>query len=128
MINASDIAGIEMNRKKNKKELYKKIHEQFCRKIRHTVELGGKCVFLRVPAVVFGFPTYDRPQACTYLKRQLELSGFNVRTLSSIDLYVTWGSSKRTNKTSSTIVSDDSDLPSFINLKKMANKYRSGGA
>ena len=119
MINASDIAGIEMNRKKNKKELYKKIHEQFCRKIRHTVELGGKCVFLRVPAVVFGFPTYDRSQACTYLKRQLELGGFNVRTLSSIDLYVTWGSSKRTNKTSSTIVSDDSDLPSFINLKKM---------
>jgi hypothetical protein len=128
MINASDIAGIEMNRKKNKKELYKKIHEQFCRKIRHTVELGGKCVFLRVPAVVFGFPTYDRSQACTYLKRQLELGGFNVQTLSSIDLYVTWGSTKRTNKTSSTIVSDDTDLPSFINLKKMANKYRSGGA
>ena len=128
MINASDIACIEMNRKKNKKELYKKIHEQFCRKIRHTVELGGKCVFLRVPAVVFGFPTYDRSQACTYLKRQLELSGFNVQTLSSIDLYVTWGSSKRTNKTSSTIISDDTDLPSFINLKKMANKYRSGGA
>ena len=128
MINASDIAGIEMNRKKNKKELYKKIHEQFCRKIRHTVELGGKCVFLRVPAVVFGFPTYDRSQARTYLKRQLELSGFNVQTLSSIDLYVTWGSSKRTTKTSSTIASDDTDLPSFINLKKMANKYRSGGA
>lgn len=128
MINVSDIVDIEMNRKRNKKELYKKIHEQFCRKIRHTVELGGKCVFLRVPAVVFGFPTYDRSQACTYLKRQLELGGFNVRTLSSIDLYVTWGSSKRTNKTSSTIVSDDTDLPSFINLKKMANKYRSGGA
>ena len=128
MINASDIAGIEMNRKRNKKELYKKIHEQFCRKIRHTVELGGKCVFLRVPAVVFGFPTYDRSQACTYLKRQLELGGFTVQVLTSIDLCITWGLPNRENKIHTTIVSDDTDLPSFINLKKMANKYRSGGA
>jgi hypothetical protein len=123
MINVSEIVNIESSRKKNKKELYKKIYEQFSRKIRHTVELGGKCVFLRVPSVVFGFPTFDRSHACTYLKRQLELGGFRVQVLSEIDLCVTW-SSPRKEKTPA--ASDDGDIPSFINLKKMANKYRNG--
>jgi hypothetical protein len=122
MINVSEIANIESGRKKNKKELYKKIYEQFSRKIRHTVEMGGKCVFLRVPSVVFGFPTFDRSRA--YLKRQLELGGFRVQVLSQIDLCVTW-SSQQKDKVPET-PSDDGDLPSFINLKKMANKYRSG--
>jgi hypothetical protein len=123
MINVSEIANIESSRKKNKKELYKKIYEQFSRKIRHTVELGGKCVFLRVPSVVFGFPTFDRSHACAYLKRQLEIGGFRVQVLSEIDLCVTW-SSPRKEKTPA--ASDDGDIPSFINLKKMANKYRNG--
>ena len=123
MINVSEIANIESSRKKNKKELYKKIYEQFSRKIRHTVELGGKCVFLRVPSIVFGFPTFDRSHACAYLKRQLEIGGFRVQVLSEIDLCVTW-SSPRKEKTPA--ASDDGDIPSFINLKKMANKYRNG--
>ncbi len=88
MINVSEINNIESNRKKNKKELYKKIYEQFSRKIRCTVELGGKYVFLRVPSVVFGFPTFDRSHACVYLRRQLELAGFNVQSMSEIDLCV----------------------------------------
>jgi hypothetical protein len=124
MINVSEIVNIESSRKKNKKELYKKIYEQFSRKIRYTVEMGGKCVLLRVPSVVFGFPTFDRPHACAYLKRQLELGGFRVQVLSQIDLCVTW-SSQQKDKVPET-PSDDGDLPSFINLKKMANKYRSG--
>lgn len=123
MINVSEIVNIESSRKKNKKELYKKIYEQFSRKIRHTVEMGGKCVFLRVPSVVFGFPTFDRSHACAYLKRQLEIGGFRVQVLSEIDLCVTW-SSPRKEKTPA--ASDDGDIPSFINLKKMANKYRNG--
>jgi hypothetical protein len=122
MINVSEIVTIESNRKKIRKELYKKIYEQFSRKIRHTVELGGKCVHLRVPSVVFGFPTFDRSQACGYLKRQLELSGFNARYMSPIDLYVTWESPRKRTLSET----EEPDLPSFINLKKMANKYRSG--
>tara|TARA_B110000305_G_scaffold195839_1_gene220611 strand:- start:1490 stop:1867 length:378 start_codon:yes stop_codon:yes gene_type:complete len=124
MINVSEIVNIESNRKNNKKELYKKIYEQFSRKIRCTVELGGKFVMLRVPSVVFGYPTFDRSHACAYLRRQLELSGFNVDTLSAIDLCVTW-SSPRKNKPVET-PRDETDIPSFINLKKMANKYRNG--
>lgn len=125
MINVSDIVNIESNRKKIKKELYKKIYEQFCRKIKYTVEMGGKNVFLRVPSVVFGYPTFDRAQACAYLKRQLELGGFIVRTLSSIDLHVTW-EAPRSTRLENPAVDDDIELPSFINLKKMANKYRRG--
>lgn len=122
MINVSEIANIESNRKKIRKELYKKIYEQFSRKIRYTVELGGKYVHLRVPSVVFGFPTFDRTQACAYLKRQLELSGFNVRLMSPIDLYVTWAAPRKEKIPEP----QETDLPSFINLKKMANKYRDG--
>jgi len=124
MINVSEIVNIESNRKKNKKELYKKIYEQFSRKIRYTVEHGGKGVMLRVPSVVFGFPTFDRSHACAYLRRQLELSGFNVQTFSAIDLYITWSSPRKAKPVE--VPSDDTDLPSFINLKKMANKYRNG--
>lgn len=124
MINVSEINNIESNRKKNKKELYKKIYEQFSRKIRCTVELGGKYVFLRVPSVVFGFPTFDRSHACVYLRRQLELAGFNVQIMSEIDLCITWSSPQR--EKTSAAPNDDGDIPSFINLKKMANKYRNG--
>lgn len=125
MINVSDIINIETNRKKIKKELYKKIYEQFCRKIKYTVEMGGKNVFLRVPSVVFGYPTFDRSHACAYLKRQLELGGFIVRTLSNIDLHVTW-EPPQTAKVQKPTAIEDVELPSFINLKKMANKYRRG--
>jgi hypothetical protein len=123
MINVSDIVNIESNRKKIKKELYTKIYEQFCRKIKYTVEMGGKQVFLRVPSVVFGYPTFDRTHACTYLKRQLELGGFVVRVISNIDLHVTW-KIPQTSKVGSAHAHDEVELPSFINLKKIANKYR----
>ena len=69
MINVSEIFNIESSRKNNKKEIYKKIFEQFSRKIRCTVELGGKSVMLRVPFIVFGYPTFDRSRACVYLKK-----------------------------------------------------------
>lgn len=126
MINVSDIINIESNRKKIKKELYKKIYEQFSRKIKYTVEIGGKHVLLRVPSVVFGYPTFDRSHACMYLKRQLELGGFNVTSVSEIDLHVTWNSPQK--QKSSVPHAEEEEFPSFVNLKKMANKYRGNGA
>ena len=42
MINARDIVKIENRRREIKKETYKKIYEQFSRKIRQMVELGQK--------------------------------------------------------------------------------------
>ena len=124
MINVSEIFNIEYSRKNNKKEIYKKIFEQFSRKIRCTVELGGKTVMLRVPFVVFGYPTFDRSRACVYLKRQLELSGFSVQSISTIDLCVTWSSPRKDKPVEAR--NDDDGIPSFINLKQMANKYRNG--
>jgi len=59
-----------------------------------------------------------------HIWRQLELGGFRVQVLSEIDLCVTWSSQQKNKVPEAT--SDDGDLPSFINLKKMANKYRSG--
>ena len=115
MINVSEIFNIEYSRKNNKKEIYKKIFEQFSRKIRCTVELGGKTVMLRVPFVVFGYPTFDR---------SLELSGFSVQSISTIDLCVTWSSPRKDKPVEAR--NDDDGIPSFINLKKMANKYRNG--
>jgi len=122
MINARDIVKIENKRKEMKKELYKKIYEQFSRKIRQTVELGQRQVFLNVPAFLVGFPTFDRDKATEYLKRQLERAEFVVAQTGSYELYVTWNKSQKEEKVEKEEAFDE--FPTLMNLKKAANKYR----
>lgn len=125
MINARDIVKIENKRKEIKKEMYKKIYEQFSRKIRQTVEFGQRQVFLTVPGFIVGFPTFDRDKAAEYLKRQLERAEFTVFKTSSYEFHVSWGHAKVKEK----VPEDEEepsfdDLPNLVNLKKAANKYR----
>ena len=121
MIHVHDIAKIDVHKRKMKKEMYTKIYEQFSRKIKQQVEVGHKHVHLRVPSFIFGYPSFDVFKAAEYLKRQLELGGFHVESLSEIDLYVSW-------KTRKVVVEpehhDMEDFPTLVNLKKAANKYR----
>ena len=130
MINVDEIMKIEKQRRQVKKETYTKIYEQFTRKIRQSVELNQKQVFLRVPSYIMGYPTYDRAKAADYLKRQLENGKFDVVKVGDIDLYVSW---KRPRSESEKIkhkqveiqnVNDDHGFPTLINLKKAADKYR----
>lgn len=130
MVTVDELRTIENNRKKIKKEIYTKIYEQFSRKIKHMAELSQKQTFLKVPAVVVGYPTYNTRSAAIYLKRQLELGGFKVNLFSDSELHVSWEKEKRKKeqkikKEKIAQVDDEFDsLPSLMNLKKAASKYK----
>ena len=127
MININDIIEIDDKKKRIKKEIYKKIYDQFSSKIKQCVELGHKQVFLTVPVILIGYPVFDRSAAERYIARQFELGGFVVQLMGDHDVYVSWNVSKK-KKERETEDEDDVEFPNLMNLKKMANKYRGNGA
>ncbi len=128
MLSVDDIHKIEKQRKDARKEIYKKIYEQFCRKIKQCVELGESQSFLRTPSYLIGYPTFDREKATLYLKRQLELGKFDVTKVSEIDLYVSWKKKDKSRpvgaKPDPQLEHEDDGFPTLMNLKKAAAKYR----
>ena len=117
-----DIIKIEKKRTDIKKQIYQKIFDQFTRKIKMSVELGQKQVFLQVPAFLFGFPTFDRAKATDYLKRQLDRSGFDVTKVDEYDLYVSW---LKPGKPQKEPEQEPPELPNLANLRKLAIRYGS---
>jgi len=123
MISINDITKIDEKRKQIKKEIYTKIYEQFSRKIKQSVELGNKQVFLTVPAFVVGCPTFDRSAAARYLARQFQHGGFTVQFVGDYELYITWIIPKK-KKESNENYKDEVEFPNLMNLKKIASQYR----
>jgi hypothetical protein len=124
MISINDVTKIDEKRKQIKKEIYTRVYEQFSRKIKQSVELGHKQVFLTVPTFVIGYPTFDRGAAARYIMRQLKLGGFDVRLVSDYDMYVSWVIPKKVKQKVNE--PDETEFPDLMNLKKMADKYRRG--
>lgn len=124
MISINDVTKIDEKRKQIKKEIYTRVYEQFSRKIKQSVELGHKQVFLTVPTFVIGYPTFDRSAAARYIARQLKLGGFDVRHVSDYDMYVSWVIPKKTKQKIDE--PDETEFPDLMNLKKIADKYRRG--
>ena len=124
MISINDVTKIDERRKQIKKEIYTRVYEQFSRKIRQSVELGHKQIFLTVPIVVIGYPTFDRSAAARYIMRQLKLGGFDVSLVGDHDMYVSWIVRKKVKQKTSG--PDETEFPDLMNLKKMADKYRRG--
>jgi hypothetical protein len=124
MISINDVTKIDEKRKQIKKEIYTRVYEQFSRKIKQSVELGHKQVFLTVPTFVIGYPTFDRGVAARYIMRQLRLGGFDVRLVSDYDMYVSWIIPKKVKQ--KVDEPDETEFPDLMNLKKMADKYRRG--
>lgn len=122
MISINDVTKIDEKRKQIKKEIYTRVYEQFSRKIKQSVELGHKQVFLTVPTFVIGYPTFDRGAAARYIMRQLKLGGFGVRLVSDYDMYVSWVIPKKVKQKVNE--PDETEFPDLMNLKKMADKYR----
>jgi hypothetical protein len=125
MLSINDVAKIDEKRKQIKKEIYTKIYEQFSRKIKQSVEMGNKQIFLTVPAFVVGCPTFDRTAAARYIARQFQNGGFTVQLVSDVEIYVTWVIRKK-KKDSSENYQDEAEFPNLMNLKKIANQYRRG--
>jgi hypothetical protein len=124
MLSINDVTKIDEKRKQIKKEIYKKIYEQFSGKIKQSVELGHKQIFLTVPTFLLGYPVFDRRLAAKYIARQFQLGGFTVKLLSDFDIYVSWVVPKK--KKERVEDEEETDLPNLLNLKKMANQYRRG--
>lgn len=122
MLSIADVTKIDERRRQIRKEIYTKIYEQMVSKIKQSVELGCKQVFLSVPSFVVGYPTFDRDQAAKYIARQFVRGGFTVQMITPIELYVTWYAPRR--KRERIKVEDEVEFPTLMNLKKMANKYR----
>ena len=122
MLSINDVNKIDEKRKQIKKEIYKKIYEQFSGKIKQSVELGHKQIFLTVPTFLLGYPVFDRRLAAKYVARQFQLGGFTVKLLSDFDIYVSWVVPKK--KKEKVEDEEETDLPNLLNLKKMANHYR----
>ena len=119
------IQKIQENKKQVKKETYKKIYEQFTRKILKAVENNFKQVFLEVPLFVVGYPIFDRTKATIYLKRQLELAKFQVTHVTEFELYVSLIKKKeRKKKEPEAPAFSDDEFPTLMNLKKAANNLR----
>ena len=122
MISINDVTKIDERRKQIRKEIYTKIYEQFSSKIKQSVELGHKQLFMTVPPFLIGYPVFDRSAAARYIARQFSLGGFTVKLLSDHDIYVSWVVPKK--KKEKKEREDDVDFPNLVNLKKIANKYR----
>lgn len=127
MISVEEIHSLEKKRKTIKKEIYTKIYEDISRKIRSAVTVGHKQIIVCVPGYLFGYPTYDHGKASSYMKRQLEHSGFFVNVLSPGELYISWKKEEEKKQTPLPKYEqeeDQEDFPTFVNLKKIANKLR----
>lgn len=122
MISIDDVTKIDEKRKQIRKEIYTKIYEQFSSKIKQSVELGHKQLFLSVPSFLIGYPVFDRSAAARYIARQFVLGGFTVKLVSDHDIYVSWVIPKK--KKEKRESEEETDFPNLMNLKKMANKYR----
>jgi len=124
MISINDVTKIDEKRKQIRKEIYTRVYEQFSRKIKQSVELGHKQVFLTVPTFVIGYPTFDRGAAARYVARQFKLGGFDVRLVGDYDMYVSWVIPKKVKQ--KVEEPDETEFPDLMNLKKMADRYRRG--
>ena len=124
MISVNEISKIAEKKNQLKKETYKKIYEQISKKIRQTVEVGNKRLFVQIPPFVVGYPAFDRIKATHYIKRQLDLGGFETRLIGDHEIFITWSIKKNKPQKETVAPEDFGDFPSFVNLKKVANKYR----
>lgn len=121
-----EIEKIDNDKKEKKKELYTRIYEQWERKIRAAVDHGHqKFIFLQVPRMVMGYPSFDRERAARWLTRQFEKGGFVVQNMGH-EVYVSWDVKKPKKKVEqqSQPSFDELEFPTLVNLKKAADKYR----
>jgi hypothetical protein len=125
MLTAKELVANEKKRDLAKKEYYKALLEQFCRKIRVASEKGHRDTILTVPPFVVGFPRYDLTVTVMYMARQLMRLGYTVNLVGPLDIRVQW--SKASNLHSE-FEKEEADpgafLPSLMNLKKAADKIR----
>jgi hypothetical protein len=122
MLTAKHIAAIAKKRDEARKEYYKALLEQFCRKIKASVERGERHAIVTVPTFLVGFPRYDLATTVQYMARQLQRLGYVVNLVGPLDIRVQWSSVKPEEQLE--FQEPDVFLPSLANLKKTADGLR----
>ena len=118
---------VESEKRKDfaKKEYYKALLEQFCRKIKVASELGSRDTILTVPPFLVGFPRYDLSLTVSYMARQLQRLGYTVNLVGPLDIRVQWfGTAVLDTEVQKEEADPGTFLPSLVNLKKAADKLR----
>jgi len=121
---AKDMLAAEKKRGAAKKEYYKALLEQFCRRIKHSVELGKREALLTVPSFLVGYPKYDLATTVVYMSRQLGRLGYKVELIGPLDLKVTWRNTRPEQDEEDETSDPITFLPSLVNLQKTAQKLR----
>ena len=124
-LSAKKLVASEKKRESAKKEYYRALLEQFCRKIRVSSELGNKDAILTVPPFVIGFPKYDLPSSVGYMCRQLQRLGYIVTLVGPLDIRVQWTKvALLENEMEKEEADPGTYLPILVNLKKTAEKLK----
>lgn len=126
MLSAKDLEERNRNKKNMKKELYKRILIQLCRKIDMNHTLGNSSCMLRIPEFIFGYPAFDTGQVTMYMYRQLINLGYRASVIDSVRglIHIAWGKQPVGKKKSQEEDSNNDELPSLANLKKAADSLR----
>ncbi len=124
LVSAIELQKVDQAKKEIKKETYRKILEQISKKIQVSSQIGNKNLIVTIPAFVMGFPTFNQETAATYIERQLKNGGYKTSRLNSTSIYIDWNKPKCEKISEGRKDVDDLDIPSFMNLKKYAAKYK----
>lgn len=118
----------EMNKKKVdiKKETFKVLLNKFSHKIKSTYLSGGHDTILKIPPMLIGYPMYNMSQATWYLKRQLDLLGYQTIVPFDGAIYVSWASATTTEKPKRKLLPAPQleDLSSLTALRTTAKKIK----
>ena len=131
MISAKELEERNKAKQDVKKELFKRILTQMCRRIDMFHSLGKSECTLTVPEFIWGYPAYNVLQVTFYMHRQLVRLGYRTSILGEGLLHVAWGAPPKKKKKKKLETKQlEQDLPSFANLRKAADdlrkKYTSG--
>jgi len=123
VVSARAIAQSEKKRNNAKKEYYRALLDQFCRKIKTASEIGNKKTILTVPSFLIGFPKYDLSMTVMYMARQLSRLGYIVDLVGPLDLQIRW-----TKEAPEEEQYHEPDLPTLAGLHSLAQKVRSSNS
>ena len=121
MLSAKELMEREKNKNNVKKETYKKILTQMCRKIEVAYTLKKDKTLLKIPEFMIGYPIYDMGHVTLYIHRQLKRLGYRCSIIDLGHIYVAWGEKKKETKVTKI---EEETLPTLSNLKKTANDIR----
>ena len=130
LILANDLQKEKDAKRAIKKETYKQILEQVSRKIKNAAAAGKEQLVVTIPVFVMGCPTFDPATAAIYIERQLKNGKYKTTFINQVSILVDWEKQRRpvptkgsSSKTERSVLEEEYQLPSLINLKKYAQKY-----